>query len=519
MGTGFLIELEGKVYVVTNHHVVSNFVTVHADSPCFLDGEPKQLVVVGYNPYVDVALLMFRDENYKTLLEKRKPVFKLKPPSSALSTDQNVKVLGFAGGTLRMHSTKGTISGREGRPNNRIQTDAVVNPGNSGGPVLNSNGDVVGMVTSGMDDMQPTNFFVSSEAFQLSCGRILEASKTSEPAVDLGYALNAVVVPVSREGSMADKGGALVVVAGENSSLENGDVVLEVQGLGGEYLLVDANMLVKEDKIWEEDLIDFRTILDRLAFTDRKSWSLKVRRNGKIKEVSTTVGPSQLRYRDILPDCERREYVAVAGLVLQYLSQTHVDMRSDVCRLPLKEHMSSKVVITCVTSLSPFSHRDGMEMGVVKAILRMEGDENNFLRTEITTLESVMTAVENVLRSSQYLVFEFESGRREGINLKTLQEYERTETDTLLQRGIHKVSPRGLLALQTTPGSMTPPCPDPVPSASLVSLSDQIPQEEVVFDRPPRTRPFLKNKRLDVIPSCATGVFAAILVAFLTNRT
>src|ERR687885_1330728 len=146
LGSGFVYDSQG--HIVTNYHVIDG--ATRADVT-FTDGNTYSANVVGKDPNADIAVLQitsdFSEENVKPL-----PLAN----SSAVRPGEQVIAIGNPFG-LSGTITTGIVSA-EGRllPNpdtgfsipNTIQTDAAVNPGNSGGPLLNTQGEVIGMNTA-----------------------------------------------------------------------------------------------------------------------------------------------------------------------------------------------------------------------------------------------------------------------------------------------------------------------------------------------------------------------------------
>jgi S1-C subfamily serine protease len=132
-GTGFIISEDG--FVVTNAHVLSNARFANA---IFANQETFPLALIGYNFTLDLALLKI-DGDFKAL--------ELADSNDAKIGEKVIAIGNPLG--LSFSVTEGIISaiGREG--SNRlpiyIQTDAALNPGNSGGPLINTNGDVLGI--------------------------------------------------------------------------------------------------------------------------------------------------------------------------------------------------------------------------------------------------------------------------------------------------------------------------------------------------------------------------------------
>jgi len=138
-GSGFLISSDG--YIVTNHHVVgdADVVTV-----TLRDGKQLDASIVGTDPNTEIALIKIEGNDFPHLRLAN---------SDDIRVGEWVIAIGSPFG-LNHSVTAGIVSAR-GRSNvgivdyaDFIQTDAAINPGNSGGPLLNLDGDVIGVNTA-----------------------------------------------------------------------------------------------------------------------------------------------------------------------------------------------------------------------------------------------------------------------------------------------------------------------------------------------------------------------------------
>ncbi len=185
-GTGFIYKKDGnKYYILTNHHVIDggNKVTV-----TFTDGSILETKVVGSDQYADIAVLSLETEKELTVAELGK------------SENSRVGDTAFAVGApldsvYSWTVTRGILSGKDrmvevtlGSSNSSsdyvmkvLQTDAAINSGNSGGPLCNSNGEVIGitslkLVSSGVEGMGfaiPIEF-ATDKAEQIINGEVSE---------------------------------------------------------------------------------------------------------------------------------------------------------------------------------------------------------------------------------------------------------------------------------------------------------------------------------------------------------
>lgn len=140
-GSGFIYSENG--HIVTNHHVVEGADRIEVS---FTDGTTKNARIVGTDPYTDLAVLKVNKRNLEPLELGN---------SSNVRVGQRAVAIGNPFG-LRGSMTSGIISqkGRTLRTQggfstpNVLQTDAAINPGNSGGPLMNIQGEVIGVNTA-----------------------------------------------------------------------------------------------------------------------------------------------------------------------------------------------------------------------------------------------------------------------------------------------------------------------------------------------------------------------------------
>ena len=139
-GTGFIISEDG--YIVTNHHVIEDAVAVYVN---LANGKQYKCEVKGSDATNDIAVL-------KADLTGLTPVKIGK--SSEVKVGEPVVAIGNALGELSFSLTGGYISGTnreittEGTVINMLQTDLAINSGNSGGPLFNARGEVIGITTA-----------------------------------------------------------------------------------------------------------------------------------------------------------------------------------------------------------------------------------------------------------------------------------------------------------------------------------------------------------------------------------
>jgi S1-C subfamily serine protease len=250
LGSGFVYDQQG--HIISNSHVVSGAKTVDVT---FVDGNTYTANVIGNDPSSDVAVLQITDNNYSSAEKSGVPLAIAN--SSKLQVGEQIIAIGNPFG-LSDTMTTGIVS-QIGRllPNpdtgfsipNGIQTDAAINPGNSGGPLLNMQGQVVGMNTailsgtggfSGLGFAIPSNIIIRIVPTLIQKGSydhpwlgISGGSITADVAQSAGLPVNykGVVVSSIQSGSPADKAGLKGTtrdIIGPNTHI--GDIITAIDG-------------------------------------------------------------------------------------------------------------------------------------------------------------------------------------------------------------------------------------------------------------------------------------------------
>lgn len=424
-GTGFVYETkEGTRCVLTAHHVVQNAKRVTITNK----GGGEVLRIVGVQPHLDVAMLLpFQNDKETEEMLKNLPHFKGgEEESSDLHPQDVVVVKGYANADNHMHTTSGTVSGRTNWPLNRIQTDAAINHGCSGGPVTNSKGSIIGIATSGMDEMQATNHFVPMSEVGIALRRMMQRREEDKTEVgrELGLFLNACLHPIGPSALSGEKmkGGALVAETVEGNGLKKGDVILGVD-TGGKMEELDSSMRINVDKVWKHDKLDFRVVLDRIVgeeessrFSRFQKIKLLVLREGEVEEVYATVGPNVSKTREFFPDCEPVSYFILFGLVVQLLNQRHLDHPSfnAWCKESITDpgdELHSFPVITYVQSSSPFKKLDNIVLEGKRIVsVRLTKDGMDGEETPIQNLHELDRKMASFRNGRNGVVVTFKDG-------------------------------------------------------------------------------------------------------------
>ena len=226
LGSGFIIDEKG--IVVTNNHVIQDA----KDIVVQVNGEKKfEAKVIGADPLSDIAVLQIDTK------EKFIPV-KFGDSDKARIGDWVIAIgnpFGL-GGTV----TSGIISARNrsiglSRYEDYIQTDASINQGNSGGPLFDMNGDVIGINTAilGRSGNVGIGFSIPSNSARIVIDQLIEFGETKRGW--LGVRIQDVTKEIADVEKLDKPRGALVASVAENSpskkaGIEAGDIILEFDG-------------------------------------------------------------------------------------------------------------------------------------------------------------------------------------------------------------------------------------------------------------------------------------------------
>lgn len=299
-GSGFVISDEGEI--VTNAHVVTDAEDTGASDPSQINeakevyvefGDKNQVPadIIGFDPNADVALIKVDPEGLD-----------IQPielgDSEQISVGQPVAAIGSPFGQEQSLST-GIISATDRsidsltqfKIDGGIQTDASINPGNSGGPLINAEGDVIGIdqqinTTSGGNE--GVGFAVPINLAKRSIEQLRENGEVAYPY--LGVATQTLYPQLAERLGLDTDNGVLVTQVNDGSpaadaGLKAGDDRFRFQAIpvvgGGDVILEADGDVLQEDG-------DLSTaILDK---SPGDTVTLKILRDGKEMDVDVTLG-------------------------------------------------------------------------------------------------------------------------------------------------------------------------------------------------------------------------------------
>ena len=226
LGSGFIIDSSG--IIVTNNHVINEAEDILVR---FEDGEEYEAKVIGADPLSDLAILKIKSD------KKFKPV-EFGNSDKARIGDWVIAIgnpLGLSGTV-----TAGIISARNrnigmSRYEDFIQTDASINQGNSGGPLFNMDGDVIGINTAilGREGNIGIGFSIPSNNAKIVIDQLIKYGETKRGW--LGVRIQYVTKEIADVEKLDKPRGALVVSVADGSpsgkgGIKAGDIILEFDG-------------------------------------------------------------------------------------------------------------------------------------------------------------------------------------------------------------------------------------------------------------------------------------------------
>jgi serine protease Do len=269
LGSGFVVDRNG--YILTNNHVVENATRIQVTLPG--DHTKYTAKLIGTDPELDLAVLKIDAGRALTPL----PIGN----SDAIEVGDWAVAIGSPFGldqsmTAGIISAKGRDLGESGHQLQRfLQTDAAINRGNSGGPLLNINGQVVGintMIVSGSGNFEGIGFALPSNLAVNSYNQIVKNGKVSRGAIGIQFAREENAALLKAYGASSGVFVQSVTDGGPASKagMQASDIIVGING----QPLKDGDQLV--------DMIS--------AAQPGSTVNLKVLRNGKPLEVSVKIG-------------------------------------------------------------------------------------------------------------------------------------------------------------------------------------------------------------------------------------
>jgi len=400
-GSGFFINEEG--YLITNAHVVNQALTIWIQIPSM----GKRFITVdliGVCPERDIALLRVSEKD-RALIRYQLgviPYLMLGDSDSVRPTDE-VLALGYPLGQEALKSTTGVISGRE---RSMIQMDAAINPGSSGGPLLNHKGEVVGINSAGIVEAQNVGYVIPINELHVIIDDLYSVFLVRKPFLG--------IISIKATESLTDylgnpqPGGCYIVEVVKDSlvykaGIDAGDMLYSINGY-------DLDIYGEMSVPWSENKISILDYILRLKIGEQVNFVGY--RKGERYEASTTFDRTDLLpIRKVYPGYEAIDYTVFAGMVVMELTLNHVHLLAE--RAPglaryteMGKQAEPALVITHIFANSQLSRSrtltPGMTLKEVNGIpVRTLSELNQAFKKSLETRYFTIKAYDNVSRVSE----------------------------------------------------------------------------------------------------------------------
>ena len=398
-GSGFFINDEG--YVITNAHVVISAKTIWGQVPS-LGKRIIDMDVIGISPERDLALLRVTQEGREIITKELGGIPYLPLGDSDLvRRSDDVLALGYPLGQQSFKSTNGIISGHE---HHLIQMSAPINPGSSGGPLLNLKGEVIGINSSGITEAQNVGYAIPVNALKTILNDLYEVKILRKPF--LGVRFNNSTETLTKFLGNPLPGGCYVIETVKGSPLEKagvmrGDMIYEINGHAVD-MYGDMSVPWSEDKI---SIIDYPL---RLSIGD--TVNIVVFRKGQKKIFTVTfdlLEPQAIR--SIYPGYETIDYEIFGGMVVQELNVNLIRLlgehASGLRKYAEFKYQSEPVLI--ITHVFPDTQLyRGRNMPLGATLNEING-------TKVKTLEEFRKVIKNGAAREYFTIAAADNGTRE----------------------------------------------------------------------------------------------------------
>ncbi len=252
-GSGFIISSDG--YVVTNCHVVVDATDIDIALP---DGREYPGDLIGLDPYTDIAVLKIHGENFNAVKFGNSEKLKVGQLVIAIGNPFGLQYSVTAGVVSALGRTLRSMSGR--LIDNVIQTDASLNPGNSGGPLMNSKGQVIGINTAIIPSAQGICFAVGSSTAEYVIGKLMFQGKVRRAYLGIAGQVFFLPLRIINYNKLNVRSGVFIQQIEENAprdiSIKPGDIIVMFDN-NPVANINDLHRLLNEEKINKQCVIGF----------------------------------------------------------------------------------------------------------------------------------------------------------------------------------------------------------------------------------------------------------------------
>lgn len=278
-GSGFLVSSDG--YIVTNRHVVDD---EDAEYTVFTnDGKKHDAKVIARDPALDLAIIKIDGSGFPFLsfgnsenLQVGQSVIAI---GNALAEFRNTVSLGIVSGLSRSIVAR-DIRGSSEALDQLIQTDAAINQGNSGGPLLNLSGEVIGVNVAVASGAENVGFALSSDSVKSIVESVKKTGKIIRPYIGIRYI--PVTDEIKKKNNLSYDYGVLV-----QRGTEPGDLAVIPGSPADKAGIVENDIILEIDNVKLTNEKNLSTIIRTKKVGD--TVKLKISHKGQEKTISVTL--------------------------------------------------------------------------------------------------------------------------------------------------------------------------------------------------------------------------------------
>lgn len=418
VGSGFFVDEQG--HLITNYHVIAEAASILVQIPA-LGKEQLEITIEGVCPERDIALLKLSPDSLKKVLNQLGHIeFLPIGNSDKVKRNQEIYTLGYPLGQDSLKTTQGIVSGRQDvMGESFLQITAALNPGNSGGPSLNEDGEVIGINAAIIPDAQNVGYIIPISDVKTIIQDLYKVKLLQRPI--LGCEMNYATSDMLRYFGNPEPGGLYIARVYKNTlfdkaGIQEGDMLYEVSGN-----ILD--MYGETNVSWSEDKVSLITVIDR--FNIGQTITLVIYRQGKRIETSFEFDLIALPpTRAMFPDFEKIDYEVFGGMIVMPLSLNHLarfaELDPFLMRFHQRENQLSQEVL--VTSIFPNTqlHKsrtaypgdlideiNGKKINNLDDYRKAIAESNEFLTIKTKSKKFTVLAIEKVLREEVILAQEY----------------------------------------------------------------------------------------------------------------
>ncbi len=306
IGTGIILSSDG--YIVTNHHVIKDADAVYV----WLYGSetPEKASIVGHREIDDIAVIKIEKTSLRPATFASSASCRVGERVYAIGTPEGDEfgwsvtqgIISCPDREIKLYNSDGTLK----KKMHVVQTDASVNHGNSGGPLINSRGEVVGIITLKLTDSAGMGFAIPSDGALIDIKAIIENGHADD--VDSGISISRPLIGITGIGVEGEKWYAelddKITTVSEDFAKKNpsstfyaaidGVYVRELsRGMDAENKLEVGDIITKANNIEVFSIYDLMDVINE--FNGGEQLPITYYRDGKYYSVNITLGAEKVQ--------------------------------------------------------------------------------------------------------------------------------------------------------------------------------------------------------------------------------